>query len=48
MIPDVSAMVFRSIAGVAPSELDAFFKVINRIEENLVAEGGDIERGVDW
>jgi MarR family transcriptional regulator, organic hydroperoxide resistance regulator len=48
MIPDVSAMVFRSIASVTPSELDTLFKVINRIEENLVAEGGNIERGVEW
>jgi DNA-binding MarR family transcriptional regulator len=48
MIPDVSAMVFRSIANVTSSELDTFFKVIKRIEENLVAEGGDIERGIEW
>jgi DNA-binding MarR family transcriptional regulator len=48
MIPNVSAMVFRSIAAVTPSELDTFFKVIHRIEENLVAEGGNIERGVEW
>jgi DNA-binding MarR family transcriptional regulator len=48
MIPVVSAMVFRSIASVTPSELDTFFKVISRIEANLVAEGGNIERGVDW
>ena len=48
MIPDVSAMVFRSIANVTSSELDTFFKVIKRIEDNLVAEGGDIERGIEW
>ena len=48
MIPDVSAMVFRSIANVTPSELDTFFNVIKRIEENLVAEGGNIERGIEW
>jgi MarR family transcriptional regulator, organic hydroperoxide resistance regulator len=48
MIPDVSAMVFRSIAHVTPSELDTFFKVMNRIEQNLIAEGGDIERGIEW
>jgi DNA-binding MarR family transcriptional regulator len=48
MIPDVSAMVFRSIANVTPAELDTFFKVIKRIEDNLVAEGGDIERGIEW
>src|SRR5882757_10182103 len=45
MIPDVSAMVFRSIANVTSAELDTFFKVVKRIEENLVAEGGDIEIG---
>jgi MarR family transcriptional regulator for hemolysin len=48
MIPDVSAMVFRSIANVTPSELDTFFSVIKRIEANLVAEGGNIERGIEW
>jgi DNA-binding MarR family transcriptional regulator len=48
MIPDVKAMVFRSIANVTPSELDTFFKVMNRIEQNLVAEGGNIERGIEW
>ena len=48
MIPGVSAMVFRSIANVTPSELDTFFDVIKRIEANLVAEGGNIERGVEW
>jgi DNA-binding MarR family transcriptional regulator len=48
MIPEVSAMVFRSIANVTPSELDTFFKVIKRIEANLVAEGGNVERGVEW
>jgi MarR family transcriptional regulator for hemolysin len=48
MIPDVSAMVFRSIANVTPGELDTFFKVIKRIEDNLVAEGGDIERAIEW
>ena len=48
MIPNVSAMVFRSIGGVTPSDLDTFFKVIHRIQENLVAEGGKIERGVEW
>lgn len=48
MIPDVSAMVFRSIANVAPADLDTFFKVIKRIEDNLVAEGGDIERAIEW
>jgi hypothetical protein len=40
--------VFRSIANVTPAELDTFFKVIKRIEDNLVAEGGDIERGIEW
>jgi MarR family transcriptional regulator for hemolysin len=48
MIPDVSAMVFRSIANVTPAELDTFFKVVKRIEDNLVAEGGDIERAIEW
>jgi MarR family transcriptional regulator for hemolysin len=48
MIPHVSAMVFRSIANVTPSELDTFFNVIKRIEANLVAEGGNIERGIEW
>jgi DNA-binding MarR family transcriptional regulator len=48
MIPDVSAMVFRSIAKVTPAELDTFFKVVKRIEDNLVAEGGDIDRAIEW
>jgi DNA-binding MarR family transcriptional regulator len=48
MIPDVSAMVFRSIANVTSADLDTFFKVIKRIEDNLVAEGGDIERAIEW
>jgi MarR family transcriptional regulator, organic hydroperoxide resistance regulator len=48
MIPDVSAMVFRSIANVPSADLDTFFKVIKRIEDNLVAEGGDIERAIEW
>ena len=48
MMPEVSAMVFRSTANVTPSELDTFFKVIKRIEANLVAEGGNVERGVEW
>jgi DNA-binding MarR family transcriptional regulator len=48
MIPHVKAMVYRSIAHLTPAELDTFFKVMNRIEQNLVAEGGDIERGIEW
>jgi len=45
MIPDVKAMVYRSIADLTAAELDTFFKVINRIEQNLVAEGGERGRG---
>ena len=48
MIPHVKAMLYRSIAHLTPAELDTFFKVMNRIEQNLVAEGGDIERGIEW
>ena len=48
MIPDVKAMLYRSIADLRPAELDTFFKVINRIEQNLVAEGGDSGRGIEW
>jgi DNA-binding MarR family transcriptional regulator len=48
MIPEVKAMVYRSIAQLTPAELDTFFKVMNRIGQNLVAEGGDIERGIEW
>jgi hypothetical protein len=48
MIPDVKAMVYRSIADLTPAELDTFFKVMNRIEQNLVAEGGDSGRGIEW
>jgi len=48
MIPDVKAMLYRSIADLRPTELDAFFKVMNRIEQNLVAEGGDSGRGIEW
>jgi DNA-binding MarR family transcriptional regulator len=48
MIPDVKAMVYRSVADLTPAELDTFFKVMNRIEQNLVAEGGDSGRGIEW
>jgi len=48
MIPDVKAMVYRSIADLTAAELDTFFKVINRIEQNLVAEGGERGRGIEW
>jgi MarR family transcriptional regulator, organic hydroperoxide resistance regulator len=48
MIPDVKAMLHRSIAHLTPAELDTFFKVMNRIEQNLVAEGANIERGIEW
>ena len=48
MIPDVKAMLHRSIAHLTPAELDTFFKVMNRIEQNLVAEGGDSGRGIEW
>jgi DNA-binding MarR family transcriptional regulator len=48
MIPDVKAMLYRSIAHLKPAELDTFFKVMNRIEQNLVAEGANIERGIEW
>jgi MarR family transcriptional regulator, organic hydroperoxide resistance regulator len=48
MIPHVKAMLYRSIAHLTPAELDTFFKVMIRIEQNLVAEGGDIERGIEW
>jgi MarR family transcriptional regulator for hemolysin len=48
MIPNVRAMVLRSIAQVTPTELDAFFRVLHRIEQNLVAEGGNIESGIEW
>jgi DNA-binding MarR family transcriptional regulator len=48
MIPDVKAMLYRSIADLRPAELDTFFKVMNRIEQNLVAEGGDSGRGIEW
>jgi DNA-binding MarR family transcriptional regulator len=48
MIPYVKAMVYRSVAHLTPADLDTFFKVVNRIEQNLVAEGGNIERGIEW
>ena len=48
MIPDVKAMVYRSVAHLTPTELDTFFKVMNRIEQNLAAEGVDSKRGVEW
>jgi len=48
MIPDVQAMVYRSIAHLTPAELDTFFKVMNRITQNLVAEGADSRRGIEW
>jgi DNA-binding MarR family transcriptional regulator len=48
MIPDVKAMLYRSIADLRPAELDTFFKVMSRIEQNLVAEGGDSGRGIEW
>ena len=48
MIPEVEAMLYRSIAHLTPAELDTFFKVMNRIEQNLVAEGANIERGIEW
>lgn len=48
MIPDVRAMAYRSIAGLTPAELETFFKVMNRIEQNLVAEGGESARGIEW
>ena len=48
MLPGVRAMVYRSIANLTPAELDAFFKVMHCIERNLVAEGGDSGRGVEW
>jgi MarR family transcriptional regulator for hemolysin len=48
MIPDVKAMVYRSVAHLTPADLDTFFKVMNRIEQNLVAEGGDSRRGIEW
>jgi DNA-binding MarR family transcriptional regulator len=48
MIPEVRAMVHRSVAHLTTAELDTFFKVMNRIEQNLVAEGGDSRRGIEW
>jgi MarR family transcriptional regulator, organic hydroperoxide resistance regulator len=48
MIPNVQGMVYRSVAHLTPVELDTFFKVINRIEQNLVAEGGDSRHGIEW
>ena len=48
MIPDVKAMVSRSVAHLTSAELETFFKVVNQIEQNLVAEGGNIERGIEW
>jgi MarR family transcriptional regulator for hemolysin len=48
MIPDVKAMLYRSIADLRPAELDTFFKVMNRIEQNLIAEGGDSGLGIEW
>jgi MarR family transcriptional regulator, organic hydroperoxide resistance regulator len=48
MLPDVKAMVYRSIAHLTAAELDTFFKVMNRIEQNLAAEGVDSKRGVEW
>jgi DNA-binding MarR family transcriptional regulator len=48
MLPGVRAMVYRSIANLTPAELDTFFKVMNSIEQNLIAEGGDSGRGVEW
>lgn len=48
MIPDVRAMVYRSIAHVTLSELDTFFKVMTRIGQNLMAEGGDSSHGNEW
>ena len=48
MIPHVKSMLYRSIAHVTPAELDTFFKVIYRIEQNLIAEGGESARGIEW
>jgi MarR family transcriptional regulator, organic hydroperoxide resistance regulator len=48
MIPEVRAMVHRSVAHLTTAELDTFFKVMNGIEQNLVAEGGDSRRGIEW
>jgi len=48
MIPEVKAMVYRSIAHLTPGELHTFFKVMDRIAQNLVAEGADTRRGIEW
>ena len=48
MLPEVKAMVYRSIAHLTPAELDTFFKVMDRIEQNLTAEGADTRRGIEW
>jgi DNA-binding MarR family transcriptional regulator len=48
MLPGVRAMVYRSVANLTSAELDTFFKVMHSIERNLVAEGGDSKRGVEW
>jgi MarR family transcriptional regulator, organic hydroperoxide resistance regulator len=48
MLPDVKAMVYRSVAHLTPTDLDTFFKVMNRIEQNLAAEGVDSKRGIEW
>jgi DNA-binding MarR family transcriptional regulator len=48
MIPNVQVMVDRSVAHLTPAELDTFFKFMIRIEQNLVAEGGDSGRGIEW
>jgi hypothetical protein len=48
MIPEIKAMVYRSVAHLTPAELDTFFKVMDRIAQNLVAEGADARRGIEW
>lgn len=48
MIPDVRALVYRSLEGVASDDLEVFFKVIHRIHQNLEAEGGDRMRAIEF
>jgi DNA-binding MarR family transcriptional regulator len=48
MVPEVKAMLHRAIANITPAELDTLFTVMSRIERNLIAEGGEKRRGIEW
>ena len=41
-------MVYFFVADTTTTEIYTFFKVMDRIEQNLVAEGGDSGRGIEW